>query len=581
MDFFRRLRSQLSTPNLRKNRPHQKRRTALHGADLNGQLHDRKHGHRHHSDAFSNSNSSQRTSSYASISSSVSPVSQLPAAILATIFGYISPHSSDETYESSEASLAGHGCPLCNTRDLAQASQVCRRWHALVQKPLYQNVRLEQVHYCGLEEELWERRNRRSFFSNADSDSNEPVKTRMRLLYRTIQENEGIAFTILYIKAPYWVREGCKQELTLLVSLVPNLRYVDLPQAVFIADSSCPLLATLKSRSSQLRLMGWESGSEQVFIHAGSEQPWKMLEVVSLSNMKIDDTQLQSVLVTLPHLRSVKLVEMAHLTDALFNSDTESMGFPLVKSLVIEQCYKITVAGIRQYILLQTTEPTLEELTLTSTGIIPDQLNSILNIALALRVLSITCEVSKPCPPLSQLPYLSSTSLREIKYEVVDSSSSEGLTASAPSYYQYLADSLCTGKLPCLKKMHANEARFNVRLRGTYTPRTRGERTTPNPVGTQQKVDIYCKGHIDVTWKLYMWICQSIVAAANEPGQATQSMMVVDMEPEKQWTSRGGLLTIPGAKAEIKESRELTKKERKRVKSKNLTDAYGAGAEYC
>ena len=510
-------------------------------------------------------------------------MSQLPTAILASIFGFISLHSGDEIYESSEDSLAGNGCPLCNTRDLAQASRVCRRWHALAQKPLYQNVRLEQVHYCGLEEELWERRNRRSFFSNADSDSNEPVKTRMRLLYRTIQENEDIAYLILYIKAPYWVREGCKQELALLVSLVPNVRYVDLPQVVFTADGSCPLLATMRSRSSQLRLMRWESGSEHVFIHTGPEQPWKMLEVVSLSNMKIDDTQLQSVLVTLSHLRSVKLLEMAHLTDALFNSNAESMGFPLVKSLVIEQCPKITIAGIKQYLLLQNTEPTLEELTLTRSGIIPDQLNSIFNIAPALRVLSITCEVSKPCPPLSQLPYLSSISLKEVKYDVVDSSSSEGLTASAPTYYQYLADSLCAGNLPYLKKMYANEARFNVRLRGTYTPRTRDGRstfTTPNLGEAQQKVDIYCKGPIDVTWKQYIWICHPSVATS-ETGQVTQSMVIVDMEPEKQWTSRGGLLTIPGPKAEIKETRELTKKERKRVKSKNLTDAYGAGAEYC
>ena len=169
-----------------------------------------------------------------------------------------------------------------------------------------------------------------------------------------------------------------------------------------------------------------------------------------------------------------------------------------------------------------------------------------LDIAPALRVLSITCEVSKPCPPLSQLPYLSSISLKEIKYNVVDTSSSEGLTSSAPSYYQYLADSLCTGKLPYLKKMHANEARFNVRLRGTYTPHTRdggSTYTTPNLGRTQQKVDIYCKGLMDVTWKQYMWICQSRMAA-DETGQAIQSMLVVDMEPEKQWTSRGGLLTI-------------------------------------
>ncbi|KAF8460631.1 hypothetical protein BDZ91DRAFT_619968, partial [Kalaharituber pfeilii] len=385
---------------------------------------------------------------------------QLPAVILTTIFTYICPHGSDAGYLCSEDSLAGNGCPLCNTRDLAQVSKVCRKWRQAALKQLYQNVRLEQVHYCELEEELWRRRNRRSFFSNGNTDSNEPVKTRMRLLYRTAQENEEIANMILYVKAPFWVREGCKQELTLLVSLLPNLRYVDLPQAVYVADHSCPLLSTLKSRSSQLRLMGWKGGSETSFMHAAADQPWKMLEIISLSSMKIDDTQLQTVLCTLPHLQSIKLEDMTYLTDALFDADETSMGFPQVKSLTIEECPNLTMKGIKQYLTIQSFSPILAELTLTNTGIIPDHLNSILSIAPVLKKLSITAAVSKPCPPVSQLRHISSTSLRELTYDISNDDSSKGLTAGAPSYYTYLADSLCSGTLPSLRKMSVNEARF-------------------------------------------------------------------------------------------------------------------------
>lgn len=591
MDLFRRLKSRLSSPNLRKEK---KKKAALQETDRNApNVHSGAHGgygQQHCSDAFSNTSrrtaSSDSTLSGKSFSSSFA--SQLPVGILTNIFNYLCPHSSDEGYESSEDSLAGNGCPLCNTRDLSQASRVCRKWRAAARPLLYQNVRLEQVHYCELEEELWRRRNRRSFFSNPNTDSNEPVKVRMRLLYRTIQENEEIANTVLYLKAPFWVREGCKQELTLLVSLLPNLRYVDLPQAVYTADNSCPLLATMKSRSSHLRYMGWRAGSEQSFIHSGSDQPWKMLEVITLSNMKLDDTQLQSVLASMPNLKSIKLEEMAYLTDALF--DTNAMGFPLVKSLIIQECPKLTITGITEYLLSQCHEPTLEELTLTRSGFIPDQLNAILEIAPVLRVLSITCEVSKPCPSSKNLHYLSSTSLQEVTFDITNSDSSQGLTAGAPSYYQYLADSLCHGTLPKLKKMYVDEARFSVRLRGTYTPRTRTSSDrgsaysvtpyiTPNNSGcTEQKVDVYCKGHTEVTWKQYMWICQS--SSAPGGGRGSKMMMVVDMEPEKQWTSSRGFLTIPGAGDKEREQRELSKREKKRERRKSLNDTYGMGAEY-
>ncbi|KAF8430165.1 hypothetical protein EV426DRAFT_7163 [Tirmania nivea] len=588
MDIFRRMKSRLPTTNLKK-----KKGGAVQDTDHNG--HSR--GGYGNSDALSNSNSSIRTGSYESTVSngkgySFSPASQLPVNVLTTIFGYVCPHSSDDGYECSEDSLAGNGCPLCSTRDLAQASQVCRKWRTVALGLLYRNIRLEQVHYCELEEELWRRRNRRSFFSNGSTDSNEQVKVRIKFLYRTIQENEQIANTVLYLKAPFWVREGCKQELTLLVSLIPNVRYIDLPQSVYTGDNSSPLLATMRSRSSQLRLMGWRAGGEHSLMHIASEQPWKMLEVISLSNLKLDDTQIQSVMASLPQLKSVTLEEMAYITDAIFDSSYESMGFPLIKSLKIQECPKLTIAGIKQYLLLQCTQPTLEELTLTNAGVIPDHLNSIMDIAPVLRVLSITCAVSKPCPPASQLRYLSSKSLRKITYDVTNCDSSQGLTACAPSYYQYLADSLCNGTVPSLTKLYVNEARFATRTKGTYTPRTRDGNgsdrgitnttpyMTPNNSGfTEQKVDIYCKGHSEVTWKQYKWICQA-VSAAGGGAQGSKMMTLIDMEPEKQWTSSRGFLTIPGAGDKEREQKEMSKKEKKRDKRKSLNDTYGMGAEY-
>ena len=62
--------------------------------------------------------------------------------------------------------------------------------------------------------------------------------------------------------------------------------------------------------------------------------------------------------------------------------------------------------------------------------------------------------------------------------------------------------------------------------------------------------------------------------------QGGKMMTLIDMEPEKQWTSSRGFLTIPGAGDKEREQREMSKKEKKRDKRKSLNDTYGMGAEY-
>lgn len=48
--------------------------------------------------------------------------------ILTAIFAFVSPHSQDEAYTSFENSMLEDGCMLCDTRDLANCSLVCRSW---------------------------------------------------------------------------------------------------------------------------------------------------------------------------------------------------------------------------------------------------------------------------------------------------------------------------------------------------------------------------------------------------------------------------------------------------------------------
>lgn len=60
----------------------------------------------------------------------------LPTAIVERIFCHVCPHTRDLTYESSEDSIMGDGCMLCDMRDLAQCALVCRRWAEVAQNLL-------------------------------------------------------------------------------------------------------------------------------------------------------------------------------------------------------------------------------------------------------------------------------------------------------------------------------------------------------------------------------------------------------------------------------------------------------------
>ncbi|KAL2354646.1 hypothetical protein BJ546DRAFT_975482 [Cryomyces antarcticus] len=56
---------------------------------------------------------------------------------LERIFGFVCPHALDDTYESSERSMIGDGCMLCDLRDLANCTRVCLKWYQVAQKLLY------------------------------------------------------------------------------------------------------------------------------------------------------------------------------------------------------------------------------------------------------------------------------------------------------------------------------------------------------------------------------------------------------------------------------------------------------------
>lgn len=58
-------------------------------------------------------------------------INKLPPPILERIFGFVCPHTQDETYESCEQSAIEDACMLCDLRDLAHCTKVSRRWRKL------------------------------------------------------------------------------------------------------------------------------------------------------------------------------------------------------------------------------------------------------------------------------------------------------------------------------------------------------------------------------------------------------------------------------------------------------------------
>lgn len=55
-------------------------------------------------------------------------LARLPPSILQRIFGFVSPNSLDDSYETCERSSLDNGCMLCNLRDLSHCIAVCREW---------------------------------------------------------------------------------------------------------------------------------------------------------------------------------------------------------------------------------------------------------------------------------------------------------------------------------------------------------------------------------------------------------------------------------------------------------------------
>ncbi|KAI9890363.1 MAG: hypothetical protein M1814_004273 [Vezdaea aestivalis] len=424
------------------------------------------------------------------------PTTRLPDAVLELIFSYVCPHTQDDSYFSAEDSLTENGCMLCDLRDLAHCAVVCRRWRKSAQLLLYWSVRIDAVHYCDRERLLADKRRRRSFLSrNADPVS--APQERMRLFSETVRSNQRLAAGVHFLKIAYMTRENCKTDLARAVSVLPNLRYVDVPEGFFSDDPSCQAVrAELQQRCPDIRKMKYVTGSENSFTQLASGRWWQNLDVLELRDITVNPHIFLAVLGSLPALHSLELFDFPWMDDTIFGQTAGVPQFPPLQKLSITNVPNLTAKGLETYLSRVQNREVLADLTLSNTGVEAEALPVILSRAPFLLSLALRTTVKTPLSP-NILP-LASTSLQTLHYELT---SATAATVNLPqAYYSSLISSLHQGALSQLTTLFVRSSSFPESLllvppRPTYQSNTRYTPKVP------QQLAIYSKGEDATSWE--------------------------------------------------------------------------------
>ncbi|KAH9883386.1 hypothetical protein F4778DRAFT_664372 [Xylariomycetidae sp. FL2044] len=400
------------------------------------------------------------------------PWLELPSPILERVFAFVCPHSSDQSYESCEQSALEDACMLCDLRDLAHAGRVCKAWRKSALKLMYHSIRIDSVHYCEREIDLSERRKRRSRFDR-NGVPEDPAGARLQLLCRTLREDPTrLGKLVRYFKTPYMLRESSAPVLARTIAVLPNLRYVDLPEGLFMDD---PAHHTLKlevqARCPDLRKMTYLGGSERSLEALSRGNVWLNLEVLELGRISLDPATLRQVLTLLRHLRAIKISDCKILDDDIFRYNDVRPPFPALKELVLTDAQRLTSAGLVAYLSRADTQKNLKTLSLTNTGVHPAALHEVVSNAPNLAALSITEQIESPFPSHSSpIPPLVNWSLQTLRYEITASPTTSPYASMTAGYYNYLASSLFAGGLPRLTVIYVRDQNFPDLLLGLPPP---------------------------------------------------------------------------------------------------------------
>jgi hypothetical protein len=399
-------------------------------------------------------------------------LAHLPPKVLERIFAFVCPHALDESYETCEGSASSSDsvCMLCDLRDVAHCVQVCRAWRPSAVKVLYHSVRIDPVHYCRLEEWLAERRKKTSRFDR-NGIPEDPAQARLRLLRRTVRDDPTrIGKFVQYLKLPYMLRESSQVELAQTIAVLPNLKYVDLPEGMFCDD---PHYSTLRlevqARCPNLRKMTYVGGSERSLAMLASGQVWPNLEVLELNDLNVDPTVIRAVLGSLSNLQALKVSNTPGLSDEVLSSSDGMATLPPIKELVLKDTPGVTLRGLIEYLAWQETQQALTVLTLKDTGVHPASLQEIFTMASSLKTFAIQSKVTEQFPSSIVTRPFASRSLETLRYEISPASTGP-FDSVTMGYYTFLASSILGGGFPKLRQLYVHDESFPDQLQGLPPP---------------------------------------------------------------------------------------------------------------
>ncbi|KAL7625618.1 hypothetical protein AAE478_004838 [Parahypoxylon ruwenzoriense] len=393
----------------------------------------------------------------------------LPRSILERVFSFVCPHCGDETYETCEQSSLENACMLCDLRDLSHAGQVCKRWRETAVKLI---IRIDSVHYCEREIDLSEKRKRRSRFDR-NGVPEDTASARLHLLCRSLREDPTrLGVLVQYLKTPYMLRESSAPTLARTIAVLPNLRYVDLPEGLFSDD---PAYHTLKlevqARCPDLRKMVYTGGSERSLETLSRGNVWLNLEVLELARIHMDPAALRHVLAVLQCLRALKVSDSKAVDDDIFKYNDVLPAFPALEELILVDMPKVTSDGLAAYLSREETQKNLGVLSLNNTGVQIFTLHDVLAHAPNLTTLSVIDQVDSAFPSHSgPIPPLTNWSLRTLRFEITASPSTPPYASITSGYYNYLASSLFAGGLPRLSAVYVRDQNFPDALLGLPPP---------------------------------------------------------------------------------------------------------------
>ena len=305
---------------------------------------------------------------------------------------------------------------------------------------------------------------------------------------------------VLLLKMPYMTRETCKADLARTVSVLPNLRYVDLPEGFYSDDPSTNTLKQeLQARCPDLRKMKYDGGSEPSFTNLAQSRQWQCMEILELSNLMIESNTFLHVVSSFPALHQLKIDNATWLNDSMFQTTSSLPSMPPLHNLSIQDAPNLTANGLQTYLARPEVREMLSTLNLASTGVLLQCLHSVLSTAPYLTHLSISESVNHSLPA-EPVPPLSSRSLQSLHFEIVSSTSSYGIQQPAESYYSYLTESLLCNCLPSLRTLYVRSNTFPETLLAPPAAPFARQQANSVPRGLSHPLSVYSKGLDELEW---------------------------------------------------------------------------------